>query len=121
MIPSSATVWDTGAAISPIGLRIPAIIKINVQIMSTGVKNLPIISTKRVGRIVKANTIPKKIIENTNKEILSVNGAILISKVVAAVLGGAINTPVHNTAATFKIMPGILPTTLSKALMPPPP
>ena len=82
--------------------------------MSTGVKNLPIISTKRVGR-------PKKIIENTNKEILSVNGAILISKVVAAVLGGAINTPVHNTAATFKIMPGILPTTLSKALMPPPP
>ena len=66
--------------------------------MSTGVKNLPIISTKRVGRIVKANTIPKKIIENTNKEILSVNGD-----------------------ASLYLMPGILPTTLSKALIPPPP
>lgn len=63
----------------------------------------------------------KKMMENARSEILSVNGAILISKVVAAVRGGAMSTPVHKIMIIFNILPGILPSASSRAVILPPP
>ena len=72
---------------SPIGDKIPFPINNIKASNKTGVKNLPIISITFVGLIVNISVRPKNSRENTAEFNEEVMGIILISKVVAAVLG----------------------------------
>ena len=81
--------------ISPIGVAIPFIINIANDTKSIGVNTFPITSTTFDFVIVSAITIKKNIIENTSGLKLGNSGNILISKVVAAVLGITTAGPIH--------------------------
>ena len=69
----------------------------------------PIISTTLFGLTVKINVKAKNIIENITGPIELVNGAILISKVVAPVLGIISIGPKQSIIITSKASPNFLP------------
>ena len=85
---------------SPKGDNTPFAINAANVSRSIGVKNLPIISTTLFGLTVKINVKAKNIIENITGPIELVNGAILISKVVAPVLGIISIGPKHSLIRT---------------------
>ena len=94
---------------SPKGDNTPFAINAANVSRSIGVKNLPIISTTLFGLTVKINVKAKNIIENITGPIELVNGAILISKVVAPVLGIISIGPKQSIIITSKASPNFLP------------
>ena len=88
----------------------PAPINIINEMTIRGVKNLPTISTTLLGRIVNKITIPKNITENITMFVFGMIGRIVISYVVAAVLGIANIGPIHKITAVFITRDGIFPT-----------
>ena len=93
----------------PSGDKIPFPIKKARQINRTGVRNFPIISITFVGRIVNMSVKVKKIIEKITEFILGINGVILNSNVVAAVLGIATIGPKQSIIINSKLSPNVLP------------
>lgn len=74
-----------------------------------GVKNLPIISITLVGFIVSKSVIEKNITENKTGLKFFASGNILISNVVAPVLGITNIGPRHNIIKNSKVIPNFLP------------
>ena len=93
----------------PSGDIIPFPIKKARQINKTGVRNFPIISITFVGRIVNIRVKAKKIIEKKTEFTPGINGVILNSNVVAAVLGIAKIGPKQSIIIISRLSPKFLP------------
>ena len=88
----------------------PAMTMTTMPATRSGVSTLPTTSMMRVGLSVSKSTTAKKAMENGSSPIVSPNqGAMAISKVVAAQRGGAMSMPTHKMAAVFSARPAFLP------------
>ena len=88
----------------------PAMTMTTMPATRSGVSTLPTTSMMRVGRKVSKSTTAKNATENGSSPMTSPNqGAMAISKVVAAQRGGAMSMPTHRIAAVFSARPAFLP------------
>ena len=120
-MPSWATVVDVGWPMGPMGLAMPTATSTTMAATKSGVSILPMMSTTFDWRMVRANTTAKNTSENGSSPTASpANGTTVISKVVAAVRGLAMSTPVHSTAALLMRSPARCPSVPSIAAVLPP-
>ena len=99
----------------------PAMTMTTMPATRSGVSTLPTTSMMRVGLSVSKSTTAKNATENGKSPMASPNqGAMAISKVVAAQRGGAMSMPTHRMAAVFSARPAFLPRAFWMERMEPP-
>ena len=77
--PSWAMLGEAAGPMGPMGLAMPTTIRIRIPVMSTGVRHLPMMSTRRLGRMVRRTTTTKNKMEKGSSPSPSNRGRTAIS------------------------------------------